>query len=214
MRHHARHFRFLVGRQDQPRVHIKEPAGQRHRVDHVGIDNFDRERNLRVGIAHQVLPDPVDVLRHHRIVDHLHLRLNLLGERAAHGHLFLDAVPVAHAASAAYVAVAHRIDVGLAAVVLDLAVFLHRQGRWGLLGSVLNVARLRLSVIRVGRRRCLLRRLARRILGLRSLRLRSLGPRLILRILSRRLRHHPRCCAKRRQRQRACQPSQLHRSTP
>jgi len=72
-------------------------------------------------------PNPVDILRDHRIAHQLDLRFNLLSIRAAHGHLPLDAVPVAHAAAATHIAIPYRIHVSLGAIVLDLAVILRRQ---------------------------------------------------------------------------------------
>ena len=61
MRHHAGQFRFVVRLQNQPGIHEEESARQRERVHFFGVDHFDRERHLGVGIAHQVLADAIDV---------------------------------------------------------------------------------------------------------------------------------------------------------
>ena len=57
VRHHARHFGFVIGIQQNAGIHEKEAARQRERIDLFGIDHFDRERNLGIGVANQVLPD-------------------------------------------------------------------------------------------------------------------------------------------------------------
>src|SRR5581483_731092 len=41
MCHHARQFRLVVGRQNQPRVHVEVPAWQSKSVDFVVVDDFD-----------------------------------------------------------------------------------------------------------------------------------------------------------------------------
>ena len=62
MRHHSGQFGFVVGGQDQPRVHVEESAGKRERVQFVGVNDLDGERHLRIGVPHQVLAHAVDVL--------------------------------------------------------------------------------------------------------------------------------------------------------
>ncbi len=94
MRHHARHLGFVVGVEQNAGVDEEEAAGQREGVDLFRIDDLDGERNLGVGVAHQVLPDPVDVFRDDRIVDNLGLPLDFLGHLLAQRDFFLDRVEV------------------------------------------------------------------------------------------------------------------------
>ena len=157
MRHDAGHFGFFVRGQNQPGVHVEESAGQGHRVDHVGINDLDGERHLRVRVANQILSDAVHVLGNDGIVDQFDLGLDLLGILAPARDLSLNGVPVAYAASATHVAVPDCIYVGLAAVMLDLAVILGRQGGRLLLGGILHVPSLGLTRVRIVSRRLGLR---------------------------------------------------------
>jgi len=90
MRHHARHLRFFIGGEDQAGIHIEESTGQRHGVNHVGVDHFNGERNLGVGVTHQVLPNTIHVFGDDRVVDDLGLPLNLLGEPLTDRNLFFE----------------------------------------------------------------------------------------------------------------------------
>ena len=90
VRHHARQFGFAIRLQDQARVHEEEPAGQSESVHLFGIDHLDGERNFGVGIAHQVLADPVDVLGDDRVVDDLGLALHFLRQPLAEGDFLLQ----------------------------------------------------------------------------------------------------------------------------
>ena len=83
VRHHARQLGFAIRLQDQARVHEEEPAGQRESVHFFGIDHLDGERNFGVGIAHQVLSNPVYVLGDDRVVDDFGLALDFLGQLLA-----------------------------------------------------------------------------------------------------------------------------------
>ena len=87
MRHDSGQFGLFVSSQNQPRIDVKESAGKRKCVDVVRIDDLDCEGHLRIGIAHQVLAQAVDVLGNYRIVDHLGLSFHLLGNLLAHGNL-------------------------------------------------------------------------------------------------------------------------------
>src|ERR1700751_249945 len=120
MCHHASQFRFLVRCEDQTGIHIEEPARQGEGIDLIGVDDLDRERNLRIRIALNILAHPVNILGDHRILNQLNGRLYLLGILPTQGDLFLDAIPVANAGLATYVAVANSVDIRLAAVVFDL----------------------------------------------------------------------------------------------
>ena len=100
MRHHSGQLRFLVRRQNQARVHIEKAAGQRHRVDLVGINHLDRERHLAVGVLHNVLADAVYILHNHWIGDETRALLDLVGVLLAHLDLAVGRVPVAQAAFA------------------------------------------------------------------------------------------------------------------
>ena len=121
VRHHASHFRFVIGGEDQAGIYVEESAGKGEGVDGIIVNNFDSERHLGVGVAHQVLADAVHVLGDYRILHQLHACLNLLGILLADGDLFLYRIPIAQAA-AADVAIADGVNVVLFAIVLVLAI--------------------------------------------------------------------------------------------
>src|SRR5579872_2436504 len=68
-------------------------------------------------MAHQILSQAIDVFGYDRVVDNLRGVFYLVGIRAAHSDLLVDAVPVAYAAIATYIAIADGIDV------IDAAIF-------------------------------------------------------------------------------------------
>ena len=61
VRHHAGEFGFVVGRENQSAVDVEESAGQREGVDFIVIEDLDGEGHARVGVAHQVLTNAIDV---------------------------------------------------------------------------------------------------------------------------------------------------------
>ncbi len=83
--HDARELRLFLSAEDQAAVHIKKAAGQRESVDFVGIDDFDGEGNARIGIAHQVLANAIDVFRNDGVVNELGGALNFLSQLLAEG---------------------------------------------------------------------------------------------------------------------------------
>src|SRR5258708_35223094 len=97
-----------------------EPARQGEGIDLIGVDDLDRERNLRIRIAHNILAHPVNILGDHRVLNQLYGRLYLLGILPTQGDLFLDAIPVANAGLATHVAFADGVHIRLAAAVFDL----------------------------------------------------------------------------------------------
>ena len=74
------------------------------------IDDFNCERHLRIGVAHQVLPDAIYVFVHHRIGHQFGALLHLLGVLLAHGDFLFDRVPIPQA-FIADVAIANRIHI-------------------------------------------------------------------------------------------------------
>ena len=163
MRHHARELRFFIRGKDQARVHVEEPAGKRKGVDLVGIHDFDGEGHLGIGIPHQVLADPVHVLGDHRILHHLHARLDLLGVSLTHADLALDRIPIARTLAGADVPVPDGGDVIARAVVLHvgrLGQILRRLGSQRILCIGLRSG-IRFRGIRVVGGRRLLRRIRR-----------------------------------------------------
>ena len=128
VRHHPGKFRFLVCRHNQSRVDIEEAAWEREGIQFVRVNHLNGERHLGIGVAHQILPNAIDILRHHRILNQLDAGLHLLGILLAHADFALNGVPVAHAAPAD-LAVTDGVHVILAAVVLDLTVVLLRNHR-------------------------------------------------------------------------------------
>ena len=118
VRHHAGQFRFVVGGKYQARVHKEEAAGKRKRIDLIGVDDLDNERDLGIGVTNKVLSDAVHILGNHRVLHHLSRAVYLLGETSSQRNLLFDGVPVAHAPAAAYVAVSDGAEVVDAAVVI------------------------------------------------------------------------------------------------
>src|SRR5437763_237574 len=69
-RDYAGQFGLPIRREDQSTVDIQETAGKPVGARYVaGIDDLDGERDRRVGIAHDLLRKPVDVVVDQRIVD-------------------------------------------------------------------------------------------------------------------------------------------------
>ena len=88
--HHAGQFRFRLRGQEQPGVDKAETAGQRKGIDVIGINDLNRERDLGIGIANQVLTDAVDKLAHDRVHHDPGLLFYLLGQRFPEGNLLLQ----------------------------------------------------------------------------------------------------------------------------
>ena len=110
VRHHARQFGFVIGFQDQPGIDEEESAGKRKGVDLLGVDHLDRERDLGIGIAHQVLAHAIHILGDDRVVDDLGLALDFLRHLLAERDLLFERIEV-H--PLAYVAVADLVWVFL-----------------------------------------------------------------------------------------------------
>ncbi len=111
--HHAGQFGFLIGSQDQACVHVEKSARERDSVDFVGVNDFDGEGNLRVGILDQVLPDPVDVLRHDRILNQSHLRFQFFGNGTSQRDLRLETRGHGMEPTLIDIAVADILDIGV-----------------------------------------------------------------------------------------------------
>jgi len=94
MRHHAGQLRFIVRLQNQPGVYEEESPGQCERVHFFAIDHLDGERNLGVGVPHQVLTHAVYVFGDYRIVDDLGLAFHLGRQLLAQRNLFFERVEV------------------------------------------------------------------------------------------------------------------------
>jgi len=69
MRHHSGQLGFLVRCQDSSRIDVDESAGERERVDHVGVNDLKGEGYLCVGVTHQILSDAVHIFGNHGISD-------------------------------------------------------------------------------------------------------------------------------------------------
>src|SRR5208283_705740 len=108
VRHHACEFRFFLSPQDQAAVNVEETAGQRESIHFIGIDNLDRKGNLSVGIANQILPHAIHILRNDWVVNQLRTALHFLRERFAERNFVFQGVKVN---SLADVAVPNRIHV-------------------------------------------------------------------------------------------------------
>ena len=83
MGHHARELGLVVSGEEQSLVHVEEPTRQRKRINFIGIDYFDRERHLRIGVQHDVLADAVDVLGDQRVFNKLGLTIDFRGRFAS-----------------------------------------------------------------------------------------------------------------------------------
>ena len=88
VRHHARQLRFALGLQNQPRIHEKESSREVNAFALLGVQDLDRERDLRVRVQDDVLADAVDVFGDDRVGDELRLPVYLGGELASERHLF------------------------------------------------------------------------------------------------------------------------------
>ena len=77
--HYPGQFRFIIGRQYQSGIYIKKSTGQREGVHLVRIDNLNSEGDLGIRVAHQILPNAIDVLCDHGIRDHFRGAFHLLG---------------------------------------------------------------------------------------------------------------------------------------
>ena len=119
VRHYAGKFSLVVGCQYQPGVHVEEATGQRKCIHIVGIDYFDCERYLGIGVPHQVLANAIDVFLNDWIGNQFGGRLHLRRIAAAHLDLLFQAVPVAQAAIAAYFAVTNGVDIAKTSVVIS-----------------------------------------------------------------------------------------------
>ena len=76
VRHHACEFSLVISGQQQTLVDVKETTRQCKRIDFVRVDDFDRERHLRVGVQNDVLTHAIYVLGDHRVVDKLRLAID------------------------------------------------------------------------------------------------------------------------------------------
>src|SRR5580704_13830326 len=130
MGHHSSDFGFVIGIQDQAGIDVEESARKRESVDAVVVDHLDGERHFCVGIANQVLAEPVHIFGDDRVLNEMGTRVNLLGVLMPHVDLALDAVPVPHTAPASHVAVADGGHILDAAVMIDVLLvrFVRRSG--------------------------------------------------------------------------------------
>ena len=94
VRHHTGQFSLVIGCRNYAGVHEKEATRQRERVNLFRVDHLNCERNLRIGIAHQILANAIDIFRNDRIVDDLRLALHFLRHLFADADFFFDRVEV------------------------------------------------------------------------------------------------------------------------
>ncbi len=94
MRHHAGQLGFIVRFQNESGVHKEESARQCEGIHFFAVDDLDGERNLGIGIPHQVLTYAIDVLGNHRVIDDFSLTLYFRGQLLAQGNLFFERVEV------------------------------------------------------------------------------------------------------------------------
>ncbi len=113
MCHRGRELILFIGNLDQAGVYENVAAGQREGVEAVVFDDFERERNLGVGIARQVLSHAIDEFGNERVVDDLGLARDFGSELLAERHFLLDRIQVEALAD---VTVADQIGVALLAL--------------------------------------------------------------------------------------------------
>ena len=94
VRHDPSEFGFVISRQDQSAVHVEETAGQRKGIHFVGVENLDGERHPRIGVAHQVLADAIDVLVDDGISDQPRALLDFVGQLVAQRNLAVDGIEI------------------------------------------------------------------------------------------------------------------------
>ena len=99
---------FDIRLEDQPRIDEEETTRKRKCVDRRIFDHLDRERNLRIRVADQILSYSIDVLGDHRIIDDFRLPLYLLSKLLAERNFLLERVEVYFPAD---VAVADRVRI-------------------------------------------------------------------------------------------------------
>ena len=98
MRHDARKFGLIISGENEAGIHIEKASGKCEGIDVVRINDLDGEWDERIRVAHQVLPDPINVFGNRRVLDQLGRRLHLLRVLLAHRKLALQSVPVAESA--------------------------------------------------------------------------------------------------------------------
>ena len=64
MAHHASQFRFRFGSHNQPGIHVEEATGKGEGINVVAFHHFNGERDLRIRIPDQILPNAADILRY------------------------------------------------------------------------------------------------------------------------------------------------------
>src|SRR5947209_8045766 len=116
MGHHAGQLSFIISGKNEAGIHVEEAAGERHGIDHVRVNDFDREWNFCVRVPHQVLAHSIHILVDNGIGNQLQAGLDLGGILFTHADLTLNGVPV----PARHLAVADGVHVIFATVVLAL----------------------------------------------------------------------------------------------
>src|SRR4029077_11046724 len=102
---------FAIESHDQSLVDIKKAAGQGKGCEIRGIDDLDREVNLRVGVDSDFLAETVYVVIDIRIVDELGVEINRCRHRLSNGSLFLQGIEIR---SLTYAPLSNAVNVILA----------------------------------------------------------------------------------------------------
>src|SRR6266853_2928048 len=126
--HNSSEFCFVVGGLNKPGIHIEKSAGKCEGVDVIGVDNLNGERNLRIGVAHQVLAELVDVFSDLRVGEQPGRGFHLRGIVLAHSDLALQAIPVAKTAPASDFSITDGVNVADAVVVVSLYCWRSKRG--------------------------------------------------------------------------------------
>jgi len=87
--HHAGQLGFIICRQQQTLVYIKESTRQRESVHFVRIYDFNRERNFCVGMQNDILADPIYVFSNDWVFDELGLPINFSSRFTPHSYFLL-----------------------------------------------------------------------------------------------------------------------------
>ena len=115
--HHGGEFGFIIGGENQCAVHIQKSAGKAVGAGNIaGVDDLDREGNLRIGIADDLLSKAVDVGVYGIVVNDLGGAVESGGDVAAEFELAFHRVQVESVPDTALADVLDVVFLGLLGV--------------------------------------------------------------------------------------------------
>ena len=90
VRHDSGELGFIVSRENEAGIHIKESTGKREGIDLIGFHDFYSEGDLRIRVANDVLSDAIDVFADRGVVEQFDLPLDFRSELPAHPDFLLE----------------------------------------------------------------------------------------------------------------------------